>query len=83
MEKLGKPHNYFFSFLFVVSIFQKFGYFENVFNHQERRLELSKLRPISENAWLKRSNSDSSLSQVGSFFFAVKYSEILELLQLC
>lgn len=42
-----------------------------VFTYQERKLELSKLQPISENAWLKRSNSDPSLTQVGditSFF---------------
>lgn len=34
--------------------------------NQERRRELSKLQPICENAWLKRSNSDPSLSQVGA-----------------
>lgn len=33
---------------------------------QERRQELSKLQPISENAWLKRSSSDPSLPQVGA-----------------
>ncbi|XP_029697263.1 anillin, actin binding protein 2, partial [Takifugu rubripes] len=30
---------------------------------EERRRELSQLQPICENAWLKRSNSDPSLSQ--------------------
>uniref|UniRef100_A0A674N058 Anillin, actin binding protein 2 n=1 Tax=Takifugu rubripes TaxID=31033 RepID=A0A674N058_TAKRU len=31
---------------------------------EERRRELSQLQPICENAWLKRSNSDPSLSQI-------------------
>lgn len=36
-----------------------------VFIVKERRQELSRLQPISENAWLKRSSSDPSLTQVG------------------
>lgn len=37
------------------------------FTSQEREEELNHLpfQPISENAWLKRSSSDPSLSQVG------------------
>lgn len=35
------------------------------FTAQERKQELSLLQPIRENAWLKRSNSDPSLTQVG------------------
>lgn len=38
---------------------------------QERELELNQLpfNPISENAWLKRSSSDSSLTQVGLYLY--------------
>ena len=47
-----------FSFFLVSDIWR-------CFTDQQRNQELSRLRPLSENAWLKRSSSDPSLTQVG------------------